>query len=75
MMYINEETMELVVHFVEEYEDLEDDIVDFVEESMLCVEVNSYEDHKYWIKCRNGFELDILWDIIEDKLERLTETY
>lgn len=70
MWYINEESMELVVHFVEEYESLEDDIVEFVEE-YTDVEIESYMSHKYWFKCRNEFELDVLTDIIVDKLERL----
>lgn len=71
MWYINEEACELVVHFVEEYEGLEDDIVEFVENNTVGVEIESYEDHKYWIKCRNEFELDILTDVIVDKLDRL----
>ena len=70
MWYINEESMELVVHFVEEYESLEDDIIDFVER-YTTVEIESYMSHKYWFKCRNEFELDVLTDIIVDKLERL----
>ena len=70
MWYINEESMELVVHFVEQYESLEDDIVDFVER-YTTVEIESYMSHKYWFKCRNEFELDVLTDIIVDKLERL----
>ena len=70
MWYINEESMELVVHFVEEYESLEDDIIDFVEK-YTTVEIESYMSHKYWFKCRNEFELDVLTDIIVDKLERL----
>ena len=70
MWYINEEAMELVVHFVEEYESLEDDIIDFVER-YTTVEIESYMSHKYWFKCRNEFELDVLTDIIVDKLERL----
>ena len=70
MWYINEESMELVVHFVEEYESLEDDIVEFVER-YTTVEIESYMSHKYWFKCRNEFELDVLTDIIVDKLERL----
>lgn len=71
MWYINEEACELVVHFVEEYKGLEDDIIEFVENNTVGVEIESYEDHKYWIKCRNGFELDILTDIVVDKLDRL----
>ena len=70
MWYINEESMELVVHFVEEYESLEDDIIDFVER-YTTAEIESYMSHKYWFKCRNEFELDVLTDIIVDKLERL----
>ena len=70
MWYINEEALELVVHFVEQYESLEDDIVDFVER-YTTVEIESYMSHKYWFKCRNEFELDVLTDIIVDKLERL----
>ena len=70
MWYINEESMELVVHFVEQYESLEDDIIDFVER-YTTVEIESYMSHKYWFKCRNEFELDVLTDIIVDKLERL----
>lgn len=70
MWYINEEALELVVHFVEQYESLEDDIIDFVER-YTTVEIESYMSHKYWFKCRNEFELDVLTDIIVDKLERL----
>ena len=70
MWYINEEACELVVHFVEEYEGLEDDIVEFVER-YTTVEIESYMSHKYWFKCRNKFELDILTDIVVDKLDRL----
>lgn len=70
MWYINEESLELVVHFVEQYESLEDDIIDFVER-YTTVEIESYMSHKYWFKCRNEFELDVLTDIIVDKLERL----
>ena len=70
MWYINEESMELVVHFVEQYESLEDDIIDFVER-YTTVEIESYMSHKYWFKCRNEFELDVLTDIIVDKLEKL----
>ena len=70
MWYINEESMELVVHFVEQYESLEDDIIDFVER-YTTVEIESYMSHKYWFKCRNEFELVVLTDIIVDKRERL----
>ena len=56
MWYINEEACELVVHFVERN---------------TTVEIESYMSHKYWFKCRNEFELDILTDVIVDKLDRL----
>ena len=53
-----------------EYESLKDDIIDFVEK-YTDVEIESYMSNKYWFKCRNEFELDVLTDIIVDKLERL----
>lgn len=71
MMYINEESWEVVVDF-EEIEYIEEDIVEYMEELVENMEINSYEDHKYWISCRNMYHAREIYDLVEDKIERLS---
>lgn len=69
MLYINEECWEIVVDF-EEIEEIEDDIMEYVKENTN-FDINSYENHKYWISCKNSTNCNIWSDIIEDKIDRL----
>lgn len=72
MIRINEESWEIILDFEENME-IHDDLMEYVENLVGFDNIDSYEDDKYWISCRNEYHCDELYDLIADKIDRLVD--
>ena len=70
---VNEECWEIILDFSEEeeYMEIHDDLMEYVENLVGFDNIDSYEESKYWISCQNEEECDIFYDLIEDKIDRM----
>ena len=75
MIRINEESWEIILDFgeEEEYMEIHDDLMEYVENLVGSCNIDSYEDDKYWISCQNEYHCDELYDLISDKIDRLVD--
>ena len=53
--------------------EIHDDLMEYVENLVGFDNIDSYEDDKYWISCRNECHCDELYDLISDKIDRLVD--
>ena len=72
MIRINEESWEIILDFEENME-IYDDLMEYVENLVGFDNIDSYEDDKYCISCRNEYHCDELYDLISDKIDRLVD--
>ena len=72
MIRINEECWEIILDFEENME-IHDDLMEYVENLVGFDNIDSFEDDKYWISCRNEYHCDELYDLIADKIDRLVD--